>query len=80
MLLTTFQFPRPISCLAWDVTERLFFAASEDGSIHQMNLFKQRNDRLSRVPEAVGGGGATDVIRMTDEDQEAAKKRLISVA
>ncbi|KAI0091715.1 WD40 repeat-like protein [Irpex rosettiformis] len=78
-LLTTFQFPRPISCLAWDVTERLFLAASADGSIHQVNLFRQRDDKLSRVLEAVGGGGPTDVIRMTDEDQEAAKKRLISV-
>lgn len=78
-LLSTFQFPRPISCLAWDVTERLFFAASSDGSIHQVNLFKQRDDKLSRIMEAVGGGGSTDVIRMTDEDQEAAKRRLISV-
>ena len=61
------------------MTERLFFAASRDGFIHQVNLFRQRDDKLSRVLEAVGGGGSTDVIRMTDEDQEAAKKRLISV-
>ncbi|KAI0343214.1 pre-rRNA-processing protein IPI3 [Trametopsis cervina] len=78
-LLTTFQFPRPISCLAWDVTERVFFAGSPDGSIHQVNLFKQRDDKLNGVLEAVGGGGATDVIRMTDEEQQATKRRLISV-
>lgn len=78
-LLTTFQFPRPISNLVWDYTERLFFAASPDGFIHQVNLFKQRDDKLSRVMEAVGGGGSTDVVRITDEDQQAARKRLIAV-
>ncbi|THH02710.1 hypothetical protein EW026_g195 [Hermanssonia centrifuga] len=78
-LLTTFQFPRPISSLAWDVTERVFFAASPDGAIHQVNLFKQSDDKLSRVMEAVGGAGSIGVIRITDEDQQAAKKRLISV-
>lgn len=44
-----------------------------------MNLFRQRADRLSRALEAVGGAGSTDVIRLTDEDQEDTKKRLISV-
>lgn len=78
-LLTTFQFPRPISSLAWDLTERLFFAASADGHIHQVNLFKKRDDKLSRVMEAVGGAGSADVIRISDEDQQAARKRLIVV-
>ncbi|PSR76142.1 hypothetical protein PHLCEN_2v8640 [Hermanssonia centrifuga] len=78
-LLTTFQFPRPISSLAWDVTERVFFAASPDGAIHQVNLFKQSDDKLSRVMEAVGGAGSIGIIRITDEDQQAAKMRLISV-
>lgn len=78
-LLTTFQFPRPISVLAFDFTERLFFAASADGFIHQVNLFKQREDKLSRAMEAVGGAGSTDVIRITDEDLQAARKRLIAV-
>lgn len=78
-LLTTFQFPEPISSLAWDVTERLFFAASADGSIHQMNLFRQRSDKAGRqIIEAVGGAGVTDIIR-TEDDREAQKKRLISV-
>ncbi|KAJ8094611.1 Pre-rRNA-processing protein ipi3 [Marasmius tenuissimus] len=67
-LLTTFMFPQVISTLAWDVTERLFFAASADGSIHQMNLFRER--------EAIGGGGVSDVIRATDETR---KERLINV-
>ncbi|GJE91052.1 WD40 repeat-like protein [Phanerochaete sordida] len=78
-LLTTFHFPRPISTLAWDFTERLFFAASPDGFIHQVNLFRQRDDKTSRIMEAVGGAGSTDIIRITDEDQQAARKRLITV-
>lgn len=79
-LLTTVNFPKPISCLAWDVTERLFFAASADGSIHQMNLFRVREDKFGRaVTEAVGGTGISDVIRINDDDQDATRKRLISV-
>ncbi|PIL25003.1 hypothetical protein GSI_12891 [Ganoderma sinense ZZ0214-1] len=78
-LLTTFYFPQPISCVAWDVSERLFFAASTDGSIHQVNLFRQREDKFSRAMEAVGGAGASDVIRINDTDPAAARKRLIAV-
>lgn len=79
-LLTTFQFPQPISCLAWDFTERIFLAASADGSIHQMNLFRQRDsDTGAQIPEAIGGAGVGDVIRVGEEDREAQKKRLISV-
>ncbi|EMD38945.1 hypothetical protein CERSUDRAFT_112651 [Gelatoporia subvermispora B] len=77
--LSTFQFPKPISCLAWDPTERLFFAASPDGSIHQVNLFRQREDKFGHATmEAVGGAGANDIIRINDEDPQAAKRRLIS--
>ena len=67
--------------MAWDVTERLFFAASSDGSIHQMNLFRERDSKIGGViTEAVGGAGVTDVIRVDDdESREARKKRLISV-
>ncbi|KAJ7113691.1 WD40 repeat-like protein [Mycena crocata] len=80
-LLTTFQFPQPISCLAWDLTERMFFAASKDGSIHQMNMFRQREDKSGgHVMEAIGGAGVTDIIRVGNEDQtKAQKRRLISV-
>ncbi|KAI1796611.1 WD40 repeat-like protein [Ganoderma leucocontextum] len=79
-LLTTFYFPQPISCIAWDVSERLFFAASADGSIHQVNLFRQREDKFSRAAmEAVGGAGVSDVIRINDADPAAARKRLIVV-
>jgi len=78
-LLTTFQFPQPIACLAWDLTERMFFAASSDGSIHQMNLFRQRDDKSGgQAVEAIGGAGVNDVIRV-DDDPEAKKKRLISI-
>ncbi|KAI0741405.1 WD40 repeat-like protein [Daedaleopsis nitida] len=79
-LLTTFYFPQPITSVVWDLSERLFFAASADGSIHQVNLFRQREDKFSRAAmEAVGGGGVSDVIRINDVDTTATKKRLISV-
>ncbi|KAH8093781.1 WD40 repeat-like protein [Cristinia sonorae] len=77
-LLTTFQFTRAISLIAWDVTERLFFAASDDGSIQQVNLFRQREDKYSRNGmEAVGGAGVTEIIRIDPEQQT--KKRQIAV-
>ncbi|KAF7370878.1 Pre-rRNA-processing protein IPI3 [Mycena sanguinolenta] len=79
-LLTTFQFPQPISCLAWDLTERMFFAASKDGSIHQMNLFRQREDKSSAFSmEAIGGAGVTDIIHAGGDQTKAQKRRLISV-
>ncbi|PPR03196.1 hypothetical protein CVT26_008044 [Gymnopilus dilepis] len=80
-LLTTFQFPQAITHIAWDVTERLFFAASSDGSIHQVNMFRERESKLGGiVTEAVGGAGVTDVIRIDDDaTREARKKRLIRV-
>jgi len=80
-LLTTFQFPRPISSLAWDLTERIFFAASADGHIHQMNLFRQRETKPGgQFIEAVGGAGINDVIRVSEEDCVSQKKRLIFVS
>jgi pre-rRNA-processing protein IPI3 len=79
-LLTTFQFPRPITSLVWDSTERLFFAASKDGYIHQMNLFRQRETKAGgQYMEAVGGGGVSDIVRVGEEGNRANKKRLISV-
>ncbi|PPQ62868.1 hypothetical protein CVT24_006266 [Panaeolus cyanescens] len=80
-LLTTFQFPQPISLLTWDVTERFFFAASTEGQIHQMNMFIERESKIGGlVTEAVGGAGVMDVIRADDEaSREARKKRLITV-
>lgn len=62
------------------MTERLFFAGSADGSVHQVNLFRQREDKFGQASmEAVGGGGVSDVIRINDIDPQTAKKRLISV-
>ncbi|KAF8909331.1 WD40-repeat-containing domain protein [Gymnopilus junonius] len=80
-LLTTFQFPQPISHLAWDVTERLFFSASSDGSIHQVNMFRERETKMGGIlTESIGGAGVTDVIRIDDDaSREARKKRLIKV-
>lgn len=63
--------------MAWDPTERLFFAAADNGLIQQVNLFRQREDKFSRTGmEAVGGAGVTDMIRI---DPEQSTKRSISV-
>ncbi|KDQ18934.1 hypothetical protein BOTBODRAFT_63086 [Botryobasidium botryosum FD-172 SS1] len=82
MLLTTFLFPHPITVLALDPSERVFFAASKDGSIHQVNLFRRRKDKLGHRlvggMEAVGGAGAGDAERI-EKEEEAEKERLISV-
>lgn len=81
-LLTTFQFPQPISCIVWDITERIFFAASPgpQGLIHQVNLFRRRADHsVGGITEALGGAGVADVIRVGDDDPKTHKKRLISV-
>ncbi|KAK0202802.1 WD40 repeat-like protein [Desarmillaria ectypa] len=79
-LLTVFQFPKAITCLAWDPTERLFFAASLDGSIYQMNLFRQSKDTMKGCTmEAIGGAGVHDIIRIGDEGPIPSNKRLISV-
>ncbi|KAG6817549.1 hypothetical protein H0H87_007517 [Tephrocybe sp. NHM501043] len=55
-------------------------AASSDGSIHQINLFRQRDTKKGgQFTEAIGGAGVSDIIRVGEEDREAQKKRLISV-
>jgi len=77
-LLTTFQFPQTITRLAWDVSERLFFASSNTGSIYEMNMFQERATRLGM--EAIGGAGLTDIIRVGDDENTTIKnKKLISV-
>ena len=79
-LLTTFQFPHAVDCIAWDATERFFFAASGDGSVHQVNLFRTRIDQTrGRVAEAVGGGEVNDVLSIAEDDPNASKRRLLSV-
>ena len=77
-LLSTFQFPKAIATITWDTTERIFFAASVDGSIHQVNLFSQREGRFAA---AIGGGGVADPIRLGEESDSTGQtnKRLISV-
>ncbi|KAN0088557.1 WD40-repeat-containing domain protein [Tylopilus felleus] len=79
-LITTFHFPKPIYCIVWDITERLFFASSPDGSIYQVNLFRERQVQNNPGPfiEAVGGAGASDIVRF-DADDTAGRKRLIDV-
>lgn len=63
-----------------DTTERVFFAASPNGHIHQVNLFRKRMDKFGQrieISEAVGGGGQGSAEMIAFEDAE--KKRLISV-
>ncbi|KAH9995534.1 WD40-repeat-containing domain protein [Russula vinacea] len=79
-LLTTFQFPHAVTCITWDAAERLFFAASGDGSVHQVNLFRTRIDKThGRVAEAVGGAGVGDILSVAEDDPDKSKRRLISV-
>jgi len=56
----------------------MFFAASLDGSVHQVNLFRERDSKHGgKIIEAVGGAGATDAIHVDDEN--VGKTRLITV-
>jgi len=78
-ILSTFSFPSPIATLAWDRTERVFFASSLKGNIHRMNLYRKRQDRIQTLAmEAVGGGAANgELIQIATLDGETS--RLISV-
>ncbi|TFK18988.1 pre-rRNA-processing protein IPI3 [Coprinopsis marcescibilis] len=78
-LLSTFEFPQSMSLLAWDITERFFFAASEKGSVYKINLFRQKAGVSGQASAAVGGSGANDVMRIENDIIEAQKKRLIQV-
>ncbi|KAG8987017.1 Pre-rRNA-processing protein ipi3 [Tulasnella sp. JGI-2019a] len=81
-LLSTFLFPRPISIVVLDPAERMLFAASSDGFIHQVNLLTERKDHMGRntsVMEAVSGLSPSDVTRMDDNEQGSNLKRLITV-
>jgi pre-rRNA-processing protein IPI3 len=78
----------PIGCLAWDATERTFFAASSpspahdkgkekaEGTVYQVNLFRQREDKGI---EAVGGLGVADTLRIGEPDSHAKRERSIAV-
>lgn len=76
-LLITFQFPHAVTCITWDAAERLFFAASGDGSIHQVNLYRTRIDRThGRLAEVVGGAGVSDT---AENERDASNRRLVTV-
>ncbi|KAL4062481.1 WD40-repeat-containing domain protein [Scleroderma citrinum] len=77
-LITTFHFPKPITCITSDISERMFFAASPDGSVHQVNLFRERDSKHGgKIIVAIGGAGTSDIIRVDDEN--VGKTRLITV-
>jgi pre-rRNA-processing protein IPI3 len=78
-ILSTFAFPSPITTIAWDRTERVFFAASPKGSVHRVNLFRKRQDRMQVFAmEALGGGAANgEHVQISTLDGETT--RLISI-
>lgn len=79
-LLTTFQFPHAVTQIAWDAAERLFFAASGDGSIHQVDLYRTRIDKThGRMAEAVGGAGVGDTSSVAENERNASNRRLVTV-
>jgi pre-rRNA-processing protein IPI3 len=79
-LLATFQFPHAVTCIAWDAAERLFFAASGDGSIHQINLYRTRIDKThGRVAEAIGGAGVSDALSGAENERDSSNRRLVTV-
>lgn len=65
--------------LAWDTTERFLFAVSPEGSIYQINLFRQKTRFGGQAMQSLVGLGSNDVVRIDEEYLEAQKKRLIQV-
>jgi len=78
-ILSTFLFPAPINCLAWERTERIFFASSQKGDVYRVNLYRKRQDHLQvSVMEAIGGGASLgEQIQIASLDGETT--RLIPV-
>ncbi|EJU03527.1 WD40 repeat-like protein [Dacryopinax primogenitus] len=74
-LMTTFVFPSPLSFIAVERTERTFFAASAEGEIFQMNLFRQRPGASGFRMEAVGGGGGAEAIRLGEGGDDIRKMK-----
>ncbi|KIK32664.1 hypothetical protein CY34DRAFT_18882 [Suillus luteus UH-Slu-Lm8-n1] len=76
IVLTSFRFPKHISSAAGISPDTYIFAASPDGSIYQVNLFRQRTEKhAGQMIEAIG---STGLIRVADEDSNS-RKRLITV-
>lgn len=67
-LLATFQFPRPIQRLVWDVAERFFVGASPEGIIFQVELFKNEEGNGRQRLEAIGGAGLSNILQVGTED------------
>ncbi|KAF8325836.1 uncharacterized protein EI90DRAFT_3291620, partial [Cantharellus anzutake] len=72
-LLTTFLFPHPITRVIMDSTERVIFAASPNGDIHQINLFRKHTDELGH--HKIDSLGTSERVEL----DELEKRRLISV-
>ncbi|QSL65180.1 hypothetical protein MERGE_002485 [Pneumocystis wakefieldiae] len=55
-LLTTFVFPKPITCLAIDPAERAFYAGNDQGDVYLVNLYGFSEEKsLGSFYEAIGG-------------------------
>jgi pre-rRNA-processing protein IPI3 len=62
-LLTTFLFPKPVSCVVMNPSETMLFAACED-KIYSVELFKRRQDQTYKINnvESLGGMGRVESV------------------
>ncbi|KTW28903.1 hypothetical protein T552_01531 [Pneumocystis carinii B80] len=57
-LLTTFVFPKPITCLVVDPAERAFYAGNDQGDVYLVDLYGIAQEKsLESFYEAIGGSG-----------------------
>lgn len=72
-LLTTFLFPKPVSCVVMNPSETILFAACED-KIYSVELYKRRQDQAYKINtvESLGGMGRVESIgiKSTTTDKE----------
>lgn len=63
-LLTTFLFPKPVTCVVMNPSETMLFAACEDGKIYSVALYRNREDQTYKINsvESVGGMGRVESV------------------
>jgi len=77
-IIATFIFPQPISVVTMDPSERVFFAASPNGSIHQVNLIRKPLNKVGHRVEPAEPTATGDIIRIDGQEVDE-NNRLISV-
>lgn len=66
--------------MAFDPAERSLFAGAHNGSIHQVNLYREVENSAggkAGLMEAVGGGGPGEVVMVEDDGPQL--NRLITI-